>query len=282
MNNRRGALAKEESYEVESYQFIRGAIGLVSMILPFATILPAVLYDKTSFDSISATYYTRSRNLLVGSLCALGIMFLSYRRNARRTADIKDQEYRIDGHLSFAAGISALTVALFPTGNCENSAQPQRCPGFWSVRGGLATGHAVATGILMVTIAVFCLRQFVRTNDMEPRRHSLLGRLFGQKPKTQRGSMKRKRNVIFRTCGALIVGCVIWIATLNLRKILTDDRISPDVRFPESIAVTSFAVAWLTKSGWHIGSFMREDPLVSGNAIVTSKLDPFLATDRVA
>jgi len=54
-------------------------------------------------NSMSGSYYTHMRNVFVGSMCAIGVFLIGYRRS------------RVDNWLSTFAGILALLVALFPT-----------------------------------------------------------------------------------------------------------------------------------------------------------------------
>jgi hypothetical protein len=159
--------------------------------------------------SISAYYYTSSRNYFVGSLCALAVFFLSYEYRHLN-------EFRADNYLSNLASIAALGVAFLPT-----------------TRGGVAsTGPEKAVGILhygcavtlFAILAAFCLFLFTRS---------------------QGGATAQKvvRNRLYRSCGGVIVGCLVlcaialWTTPDGWRALF----------WLESIMVWAFALSWLVK-----------------------------------
>src|ERR1041384_6184420 len=83
-------------------------IGVIGVGLPIAVGGGVVVTTKApladSFpNSMSAAYYTHMRNIFVGSMCAIGVFLIGYRRT------------RVDNWLSSIAGVLALLVALFPT-----------------------------------------------------------------------------------------------------------------------------------------------------------------------
>jgi hypothetical protein len=106
---------------VISYLTLRKAIGIIGLLLPIVLIVGKILYfqDPGIQDSISGYYYTDMRDVLVGSLCPIGVFLLSYkgydapggprrRRLLGRSTDFL---------ASSVAGIGAIGVALFPTQN---------------------------------------------------------------------------------------------------------------------------------------------------------------------
>ena len=71
---------------VISYLWLRTAIGIIGIALPFALVLGKILFDGGGLqNSMSAYYYTNTRNLFVGSLCAIGIFLMSYRGYGAKT-----------------------------------------------------------------------------------------------------------------------------------------------------------------------------------------------------
>ena len=65
---------------VFSYLTLRKAIGFLGIALPFAVSLGALLLFRTGIQSsISSYYYTGTRDVLVGSLWAIGFFLLSYK-----------------------------------------------------------------------------------------------------------------------------------------------------------------------------------------------------------
>ncbi len=66
---------------VISYRAIRKAIGIIGLLLPIALIEGKMYYfhDPGIQGSISSYYYTGMRDVLVGSLWAIGVFLFSYR-----------------------------------------------------------------------------------------------------------------------------------------------------------------------------------------------------------
>ena len=87
-----------------SYLGVRRAIGVIGILLPFVLLIGAWLIDRVGVQaSISDYYYTVMRNVFVGSMCANGVFFLSYRYA------------KVDTVVSSLIGLAAIGVALFPT-----------------------------------------------------------------------------------------------------------------------------------------------------------------------
>ena len=91
---------------VASYKAIRIAIGIVGMILPVLVLFGAILSGIEAQTSISAYYWTTSRDVLVGTLIVAGVLLLTY-----KGYDLGDRR------ITSAAGIAAFGIALFPTFN---------------------------------------------------------------------------------------------------------------------------------------------------------------------
>src|SRR5919199_3499875 len=107
----------DEDPRLISYYMLRNAIGTIGILLPFVLVFGNMLFEGLVIqDSISSYYYTRMRDVLVGSLCATGVFLFSYKgyddpNRAWRRLPFKGT----DDLASTIAGISAVGVALFPT-----------------------------------------------------------------------------------------------------------------------------------------------------------------------
>ena len=65
---------------VLSYLELRKAVGIIGFALPFVLAFGKDLLQGPGIEgSISGYYYTDMRNVLVGSLCAIGVFLLSCR-----------------------------------------------------------------------------------------------------------------------------------------------------------------------------------------------------------
>ncbi|MFH1119223.1 MAG: DUF998 domain-containing protein [Bacteroidota bacterium] len=123
-----------------------------------------------------------------------------------------EKEDNIAGNL---AGIFAAGVALFP---CDSS---------YSF---VKTTHFVSAGLLFITLAYFCIFLFTKTGS----------------PATM---TKRKllRNRIYRTCGFVMISCILVLLVYFLAKI--DLSGFSFVFWFESIALIAFGISWLVKGG---------------------------------
>lgn len=162
---------------VRSYLFLRRAIGVIGMVLPFVLVIGKELLDGGGLlYSISGYYYSDMRGVLVGSMCAVGVFLFCYRGPTP-----------LDDLASNIAGVAAVGVALFPTSPDDPTAT-QRLVGIV---------HLVAAGVFFLTLAYFCLVLFRRTGPGEPTRRKLL------------------RNLVYLVCGIVILASIALIAVFG-------------------------------------------------------------------
>jgi len=197
------------NYLVISYLTLRKAVGFIGLLLPLVVALGKILSGSAGLQtSISAYYYTNMGNVLIGSLCAIGVFLMSYRGF--------DQRDMIAGKL---AGLSAITAALFPTSRTDV------LTGTWT-----SPIHFAAAVLLFLTLAYFSLCLFRKTDPSKP-------------PTPQ----KLKRNKVYAVCGYLILASIAGAGiSFALRDYPFFDLYKPVFWF-ESLAVVSFGVSWLTK-----------------------------------
>jgi|GEM_PF-228930 hypothetical protein len=88
-----------------SYYFLRKSVGVIGIATPFVLVILTMILGNSFVisDSISSYYYTVTRNIFVGSMCAVAIFLICYRYE------------NLDDFVSTVAGASAIGVALFPT-----------------------------------------------------------------------------------------------------------------------------------------------------------------------
>jgi hypothetical protein len=212
-----------------AYRHLRIAIGLLALSLPFAVVLGKGLLDHSWVlqGSISAYYYTHSRNYFVGALCALAVFFLSY--EYRHVHD-----FRADNYASNLASVAALGVAFLPTtrGGVESTG-PEKVVGVL---------HYLCAAGLFVILAVFCLFLFTRSQGVKT-------------------PQKVLRNRIYRICGGVIVSCLVlcvlalWLAPDGWRALF----------WLESVMVWAFALSWLVKGEFR-GILSDEPPAAADTA----------------
>jgi hypothetical protein len=191
-----------------TYLELRKAVGFLAIGLPFGVVLPRLVLRHSLEGSISAYYYTSSRDLLVGSLCAIAMFLL-----CSRGFDNKDL---IAGGL---AAVFALGVAFFPT-KPENATRTEMVIGHV---------HVIAATLLFSTLAVFCLWLFKMTAH---------GVRVTRK--------KVERNRVYTVCGWIIVGSMVAIGVCKVFNVTAILGIGPWLIF-ETTALWAFGFAWLTK-----------------------------------
>jgi hypothetical protein len=198
-----------------SYLALRAAIGGLGFALPFAVSLGAwIIFGQGLQSSISAYYYTGTRDVLVGALFATGFFLFSYNGYAR--AD------NIASKLAFAF---ALGVALFPTTPTTGDITPTAQV--------IGTFHYIFAAGFFLTLSYFCLFLFVKTNASN------------YPPMTLR---KEQRNIVYKICGGVMLTCIVLMAIYNFAG---GDKTSLASLRPtywlETLAILAFGVSWLTK-----------------------------------
>ena len=134
---------------VHSYLFLRRAIGLIGLALPFVLIFGKQLFDGGDLaGSLSAYYYTDVRDVFVGSMCAAGVFLLAYYGH-----DFADNV------ASSVAGLGAIGLALFPT-------TPDHDVTAWDRASGVL--HLVFAAVFFLMLAYFCLRLFPHDGEQPP------------------------------------------------------------------------------------------------------------------
>jgi hypothetical protein len=202
---------------VRSFLFMRAAVGLLGLALPFVL----VLIDGLAFDghpfprgSLSAYYYSGMREVFVGMLSAIAVFLITY----------KITEANLDNAFSILAGLGAVGVALFPTGAPAN-AELTPLQEWWGES--LVKGiHYWATGQFIVSAAVISVFFGVRERARAP--HGKLPPVFWWG--------------FHWVCAAAIALAVLWIAGT---AILGGPRYS--VLIGEVVAVLAFGISWLMK-----------------------------------
>ena len=89
---------------LDTYRFLRGGLVVMVVMLFASLIVVAVNTGGCWQTSISAYYYTAGHSMFVASLCAMGILLITY-RGSNDTEDI----------LLDLAGVLAFVVAMVPT-----------------------------------------------------------------------------------------------------------------------------------------------------------------------
>lgn len=207
---------------VRSYLELRSAVGWIALGLPPALLLSSWLLPtgRGIPPSISAYYYTPMRNVLEGSLCAIGFFNLCAR----------GYEWR-DELAGIVSALGALGVAFCPTFPPGPDTPLQHRMG---------TLHNYFAELFFITLAIMCLVLFRSTAANRTRTRN-----------------KRRRNTAYTVCGTLMAVCgAADFICHNLRPI---PHIGPvgAIFLCETIALEAFGVAWLVKGKTILGAKRR-------------------------
>ena len=206
---------------VRTFLTLRKSIGILAWALPFAVAIPYYFAHQILLSSISAYYYTGSRNYFVGTLCAVGLFMFCNRGYGPR-----------DEGAAYVSAVCAFGVAFFPTTPDPRSIHCD-CSVVMVILGGHL--HLTFAAILFLTLAYFCLRLFTL---------SAVG--------VEITYEKHIRNRVYIGCGwtILISMAVILILSLcpqlQLRLKWPCPKLPFDAFF-ETTSLLAFGTAWLVK-----------------------------------
>jgi hypothetical protein len=207
---------------VRSYLELRSAVGWIALGLPLVLLLSSWLVpsERGIPASISGYYYTPMRNVLEGSLCAIGFFNLCAR----------GYEWR-DEAAGIVSALCALGCAFCPTFPPGGGTPFQER---------LGTLHNYFAEVFFITLAVMCLALFRSTAaNRTPTRN------------------KRRRNAVYTICGIVMAACgVVDFICHGMRPI---PHIGPlgSIFCCEAIALEAFGVAWLVKGKTFLGTKRR-------------------------
>ena len=204
---------------VRSYLLMRAAVGALGIALPVVLVLTDGLwFDGAPFprSSLSAYYYSGVRDLMVGTICAIGTFLLAY----------KVAERNLDNTLSVVAGLTVILVALFPP----------RLP-----RGGklaplqdrlgevvCAQLHFAAAAVFLICLAVLSVTFGLREGNRTER--------------SQRFSPGFWRAYHF-ACAAIIAAALLFMGITEI----SDSGPRTSLLIGETVSLMAFGASWLAK-----------------------------------
>lgn len=197
---------------VFSYLTLRKAVGFLGVALPFAVSLGALIVFRTGVqNSISSYYYTGTRDVLVGTLWAIGFFLLSYKGYERKD--------NIAGNLAF---VFAIGIALFPTAPEANPSLVEKWVGAF---------HFIFAASFFITLIYFSIFLFTKTDQPQPTRQKL------------------QRNQVYRACGYAMGLCILLIGVYSLLPGGAKAALGGlyPVFWLETFAILAFGISWLTK-----------------------------------
>ena len=217
-----------------SYLSLRRIVGAIGILLPFVLRIGIIAFSDQIPYSISSYYYSPMRNILVASLCALGVFLIAYKGYDG-----------LDTGITNVAGGAAIGVALFPTSD------PSFSPAW------VGHLHPVFAAVAMLALALMAL-QFTQTGragdqtvtgkakpgwrqDVKRMWLALLFRY--QDPGNPR---KLERNRIYSACAWLILLGVVLGGAQNFWPESVKE-VTQWLFWFEALAVVAFGFSWFVK-----------------------------------
>lgn len=180
-------------------------VGGIALALPGLVLV----FSSTPLPSISASYYTESRDIFVGSMAIIGALFWSF--NSPRA---------LDKFINAIASISAFLVAVLPTacGTCKSSP--------------ISITHYICAGILFISSSYICFFVFSKR----------------AREKIAKDSMAKNRASVYVVCGWIIILAIAaaLVGDFVLPLFMTIN--APLTFYAELVCLWSFALAWLVAS----------------------------------
>lgn len=202
---------------IVSYLTMRRTIGVLGIALPLVVVLGGLIENSHILQSsISGYYYTNMRDFFVGILCVVALFLISY------------QGYeRIDNIVSNLAGFSALGMITFPTKMYYHKIEKV---GIFLINDDIS-GYL---HLLFATIFFFVLSY-----------NSIF--LFTKRHSVNISKEKRRRNILYRVCGIIMLSQILLIILyMNFLRDTIVSKTYPILIF-ESIALVAFGITWLVK-----------------------------------
>jgi len=198
-----------------SHRTVRRAVGLLALLLPLLLVPGGYFgFGFALQDNLSSYVHTPLRDVFVGTLCGIGVLFFCYRGHDR-----------FENWTANLAGVFALGLGLFPLDADSDPLHQRTLVGFL---------HTACGGGFFLTLAWYSLFHFPRVyaSDTDPEPH------------------RPERNLLYRVSGGVIAVSMLAMAAYLL--LLPDPWQQAADRWHallwlEWLAVWSFAAAWLIK-----------------------------------
>ncbi len=200
---------------------IRRVIGILGILFPIILVSGSMMIGgcREVQPSLSTYYYTNMRDIFVGGISLVSLMFFIHAGYTRK----EKQAY-------YLAGAFALGIAFFPTSVQEPISS---CISHLIDRKLIGTIHllsAVAFFLVLAYISIF---------------------LFIEGPYEQ-SPYKSLRNRIYKICGWVILWCTVLIIAIyvsGLRDQYREWRSLDPILWLETVALFALGISWLTKGG---------------------------------
>jgi hypothetical protein len=229
-----------------SYLNLRRIVGSIGLLLPLVLGVGIIVLNQNVPYSISSYYYSPMRNILVASLCVLGVFLITYRGYDS-----------VDSWITNVAGAAAIGVAFFPTSN------PSFTPAW------VGRVHPYFAAVALVSLALMAL-QFTQTwptgggagaggaasSWAEDFRQMGLALIFRYEDRGGTRTRRKKiRDRLYSSCAWLILIGVALAFAQNFWP-ASAKGVTPWLFWFESLAIVAFGTSWLVKGE----TILTDDP----------------------
>jgi hypothetical protein len=211
---------EKENKLVLSYLTLRSAVGFLGISFPIILILGAIAFGacKGVQDSISDYHNTNMRDVFVGILCAMSLFLFAYAGYDK-----------VDFWMAKLCGVLGFMVAIFPDGLDDNECTiyvKQIIPDW------MEKVHLYSAGAFFLVLAYFSIFLFTKSN----------------KNIAAQTAQKKKRNLIYKICGYIMVACIVILLLYFQIPGLKEkfEQYSP-VLILEIVALWAFGFSWIVK-----------------------------------
>lgn len=208
---------------------LRCSIGWLGIVLPWISLIMSIISGHGLPDSISATYYLPTCitpfMIILGSA---GLLLLSYKGYDKH-----------DDIICTIAGLMAIGVCLFPCGTEDLIVKWTELSNANHV--GTFQLNPVISGVIhsICAISFFALLAYNST-------------FLFTKSSGVMTENKKKRNVIFKTCGVIMLLSFLAIIPISIFNLWGG------VWVIETIALAFFGISWLTKANYYSWLFAEK------------------------
>jgi hypothetical protein len=220
-----------------SYSGLRISIGIIGLLMPWFVRLGGYLQEKiTASGTVSAYYYTGMRDVFVGTLILVGVLLAFYRTPRKR-----------DQYVAVFTGLAAICIGIFPM----DPVFPQNIKDDYFMPEDAKLyiqDHYFPHGQLGIhnyaVTVFFGLGIYLVANSFKNTTK------YSSNEQITMTEQKVKRNRIYRICAFLMLLSGVGIEVLsylNGMKRYENLHLANYIFFPESLAISSFAFAWLVK-----------------------------------
>jgi hypothetical protein len=208
-----------------SFLWIRRSIGLLGILFPLVLWIGSKFFGNCDvvLGSVSDYYHSNMHDVFVGFLFVIALFLFTYKGY--------DNRDNIAANLACAFAIG---VALFPTNVKALCRKYPDC-----VVSTFPMLHNILAALFFLVLIYFSLKLFPQTNKY-PNTDT-------EMPKTPQ---KDKRNIVYKTCGYIMLASILIIALFSILKINTGNF--PFIFTFEWLALAAFGVSWLVKGEWFL------------------------------